>query len=87
MTPIRNRLRNEITVRHNHRDVVIGHHRGTTQADFLYAPSHASHFNAIANGNGLLGENDDAAHEIIDDVLQSKTDTHTNRAGNKGQRT
>ena len=85
MTPIRDRLRNEITVRHNHRNVIIGHHCGTAQADFLHAPGHAAHFNTVADGNRLLGKNNDAAHEIVYDVLQTKTDSHTHRAGNKGQ--
>ena len=87
IAPVGHRLRNEIRVRHNHGYIITGHHHGAAQADFLHPTGNAAYLNAVTNGNGLFGKDDYAADKVIDNILQSKTHTHTNAAGNDGQRT
>ena len=49
-------------------------------------PAIRPHFNAVADRNRPLGQNDQAADEIAGDVLQSKPDADADRAGENSQR-
>ena len=66
-------------------DVVVGHHRRAAQIDLHDPPGHAVHLHAVAEGDGPLGQQDDAADKIVDDVLQAEADAHTDCARHQRQ--
>ena len=76
MAPVRDLVRDQIGVGHDDRDVIIGDHGRAAEIDFLHEPRDAAHFNPVADGNGPLGQENEPAHKIADDVLQAKAEAH-----------
>src|ERR1051325_1573298 len=87
VTPVGDAVGDEIGVGHDDGDVVVGDNGGAAQADLAHLAGDAAHFDAVADGDGSLGENNQAADKIADDVLEAEAQTNANRAGKDGQRT
>ena len=77
--PIGHRRIYEFRVRHNDGDIVVSYNHCTSRADFPNGAQNACYFDAISNRDRSLGQDDQAADEIAGDVLQTKSDTDTNR--------
>ena len=60
---------------------------GAAQTDLAHLAGHAADFHPVADGDGPFGQDDDAADEIVDDVLEAEADADAQRAGDHRQRT
>src|SRR5216117_1972611 len=67
--PVRHRRIDEYLIRHDHSDVVVSHNNSAASADLPNLTSDARDFNAITDGDGALGQNEQAADEITGDVF------------------
>ena len=75
----------EFGVGHDHGDVVVGDHGRAAQADLGHLARNAGHLDAVAQGDRPLRQDDDAADEIVDDVLQAEADAHTDGSCEEGE--
>src|SRR5436190_16932221 len=78
--PVCDRRIDELLIRHDHGDAVVGHDNRAARPNLLYLAGNPRDFNAIADGDRPLGKNEQAADEIACDVFQTKPHTHANRA-------
>ena len=79
--PVHHLLRREIGVRHDHFRALPGPDRRRTHADALDLPDHAADVDLVADIDRPLDHQDQAGHEVADDVLQAEAHTHAERAG------
>jgi len=84
--PVCHRRVDELGVRDDHRDVVVGHDHGAAGPNVLNLAGDAGYFDAVAHRDGPLGQNHQTADKIARDILQTKADAHADRAGKNGQR-
>src|SRR6266487_4221145 len=84
--PICHRRVDEFRVRHDHSDIVAGHNDGAARANLLHLTRDARNFDAVADGDGSFGQNDQAANEIARDILQSKATPDADRPRKNGER-
>src|SRR5205823_6155824 len=87
ISPVRHRRIDELRIRHDHRDVVVGHNHGAARPNLLDLPDDACHLHPIADGDRSLGENHQPADEITRNVLEPEPDADADRAGENGERT
>jgi hypothetical protein len=81
VAPIGDALSDEISVWDDDGNVVIGDHGGAAQADLADLSGYATDFDSVADGNGPLGENNEAADEVADDILQAEPEANADSAG------
>src|SRR2546421_1421154 len=84
--PVRHRRIDELRVRHDHRDVVVGQDHGAAGADLLDLPDDTGHFHAVADRDRPLGQNHQSADEIAGDILEPETHADADGAGENSQR-
>ena len=84
--PVRHRRIDELRVRHNHRNVVVGQDYGAACPDLLDLPGDTRDFDAVANGDRPFRQDHETADEIAGDILQPEADTDADRAGENRER-
>ena len=83
--PVGEGITDQFGVRYDHVLVVPGGDRGRADADGRDDPLVAAYGHPVADPYGALGEQDQAADEVVGDVLQAETDTDTEGAGEDRQ--
>src|SRR5213075_2665047 len=83
--PVRYRRIDELRIRHDHRDVVVGYNHRAAGVDLLHLPDHAGHLHAVADRDRPLGQNHESADEITGDVLEPESHAHADRSGENRQ--
>src|SRR5262245_26254468 len=86
MAPIDHGASDQIRIRHNDTNIVAGYHCRAAQVDFGDTSNRATDLDSIANGNGLLSEDDQPANEVADDVLQAEAEADAQRSRQKCER-
>src|SRR5262245_192922 len=86
MTPVHHPVGDEIRIGHDDGDVIVCHDRRAAETNLLHLPSHVADFDSVTNRDWPLGENDQSADEIVNDVLQAETDAYPDRACHHRQR-
>ena len=84
--PVRHRRIDELRVRHDHGDVVVGQNDGAAGTNLLHLSGDAGHFDAVADRDRPFRQNDEAADEIARDILQTEADADADCAGKNGER-
>ena len=84
--PVRYGRIDEFRVRHDRRDVVVRHYDRAARANLLHLADDSRDFDAVADGDRSLRQDDETADEIARDILQAEPDTHADGAGKNGQR-
>ena len=84
--PVRYRRIDELRVRNDRRDVVVGHYDRAARANLLHLADDPRDFDAVANRNRPLRQNDEAADKIAGDILQTKADPNADGAGKNSER-
>src|SRR4029453_8212130 len=79
-TPVRHSLRHELRVGHNHRHALIGDDSRGACANLPHFANYTANLNAVSNLDGALEQENEATEEIARDVLQTETESHTDRA-------
>src|SRR5437667_8929083 len=70
--PVRDRRIDELLVRHDHGDVIVSPNQGAPGADLPHLTRDACDFDAITDGEGAYGQNEQPADELAGDVFQTK---------------
>lgn len=86
IAPVNDTAGDEIRVRHDDRDVVVGHHRRRTRRDFDDVTMDLSDFDSIADFDRTLKEQDNAADQVVGNVLKPEPDSNSECAGKNRQR-
>src|SRR5947207_10351575 len=86
VAPVGHAMSDQVCIGHNDSDVIVGDDGRAAQADLADLPGHPADFNAVADGNRPLGQNDQTANKITDDILQAKSQSDANGAGQDRQR-
>src|SRR5438067_10767307 len=76
---------NELRVRHDHGDVVVGQNDSAARANLLHLPGDSGHLYSIADRDRPFRQNDEAANEIAGNVLQSEANPDADCTGENGQ--
>src|SRR5262249_16330161 len=78
--PIRHALGDQLGVRNNQRKILVGHDGGCSRSDLTYFADSASNFDTVPDADRPLEQDDQAAEEIVRDVLQPKAESNPDRA-------
>src|SRR6266404_5404737 len=87
ITPVGHAVGNEVGVGHDNCNIIVRYDRRAPYADLSNLSRNSADFDAVSNGYWPFGENDQAADEVADDVLQPETKANTHRSSNDGKRT
>ena len=79
-TPVRHSLRNELRVGHNHRHALIGDDSRGACPDLPHFANHTANLNAVSHLDWAFEQENEATKEIVRDVLQTETESHTDGA-------
>jgi len=80
VAPVHHGVGDELGVGDDDGDVVVGDHGGAAGADLAHGAGHLAHFHAVADLNGPLEKEDDAADEVFRDVLEPETESDADGA-------
>src|SRR5690349_21340080 len=86
ISPIRNRRIDELRVRYDHGNVVVGYDNGAAGADLRHLPGDACDLDPVADGNGAFGQDNETADKVARNILKPETDADPDRAGKNSQR-
>lgn len=86
VTPIDHTAGDEIRVGYDDGDVVVGHDSRRTRGDLDDISMYISDFDSIADFDRTLKEQDNAADQVVGDVLKAETDSNSECTGQNGQR-
>src|SRR5947207_12747500 len=80
ISPVRHGRVDEFRVGHDHSNVVVRSDHSAAGANQFYLAGYTRHFDAVADRDWSLRQDDETADEIARDILQSEADPATDRA-------